>query len=298
MEFIPINDDLCSRNDALKTPSKPIQFMLFSTLCFAAMNLLIKYLVHFPTFELVFFRSLSSLVITAVVLKTNKISFRPNRPAMLVLRGIVGVTSMALFFLAAHYIPIGSAVTIRYIAPLFAAVMALFFLKEKIYPLQWIFFFAAFFGVVLIKGFSSDISLFGVSLVVISALFSASVYIIIAKIGQDDHSLLVVFYFMLIATLVGGIGGIFGFIIPTIEELFLLLILGVFGFFGQLFMTKAFQAGNASSIAPIKYVEVVFTVSFGIYWFGELYTVQSFVGMFLVIFSLSLNSLYKARKAR
>ena len=88
---------------------------------------------------------------------------------------------------------------------------------------------------------------------------------------------------MLIATLVGGIGGIFGFIIPT-EEL-LLLILGVW-FFGQLFMTKAFQAGNASSIAPIKYVEVVFTVSFGIYWFGELYTVQSFVGMFLVIFSL------------
>lgn len=272
--------------------------MLFSTLCFAAMNLLIKYLVHFPTFELVFFRSLSSLVITAGVLRANKISFKPNLPGMLVLRGIVGVTSMALFFLAAHYIPIGSAVTIRYIAPLFAAVMALYFLKEKVYPLQWLFFIAAFIGVVFIKGFDASISIFGVSLVVVSALFSASVYIIISKIGQKDHPLLVVFFFMTIATLVGGIGSFYDFLMPNKEEFLLLLSLGIFGFYGQLFMTKAFQTGAASSIAPIKYVEVVFTVSFGIYWFGEVYTFQSFLGMFLVIFSLSLNSLYKSRKAK
>ena len=175
-------------------------------MAFACMNGLIKFLIQFPTFELVFFRSLGTLLITAFILKSRKISFRPNKPVLLIVRGLIGVTSMCLFFLAAHYIPIGSAVTIRYIAPIFGGVLAVIFLKEKIFPLQWFFYFLAFVGVVFIKGFDASISMLGVNLVLAAAFFSAIVYILIAKIGQQDHPLLVVFYFMFIATVVGAIG--------------------------------------------------------------------------------------------
>ena len=88
---------------------------------------------------------------------------------------------MSLFFLGIHYIPIGSAVTVRYIAPLFGGVLAVIFLKEKIYPLQWVFYLFAFAGVVLIKGFDTSISLFGVDSRW-AAFFSAIVYIIISKL--------------------------------------------------------------------------------------------------------------------
>lgn len=98
---------------------------------------------------------------------------------------------------------------------------------------------------------------------------------------------------MAISTLVGAIGYFYTWISPNLNDLFLLLSLGVFGFFGQLFMTKAFQTGEASKIAPVKYVEVFFTVSLGIYWFGEAYTFYSFLGIFLIVFGLTSGILYK-----
>lgn len=271
--------------------------MLLSTMAFAFMNALIKYLIHFPTFELVFFRSLFSLVIAGFVLKSQNISFRPNKTSLLILRGVVGVTSMSLFFLGAHYIPIGSAVTIRYIAPLFGGILAVFFLKEKIYPVQWIFYVLAFVGVIFIKGFDASVSMLGVSFVTAAAFFSATVYIIISKIGKQDHPLLVVFYFMLIATITGAVGGFFGWLKPNLLELALLIALGILGYFGQYYMTKAFQHGEASKVAPFKYVEVVFTLSFGIYFFEEVYTLLSLLGIFMVIFGLTMSVVYNTKKS-
>ena len=101
-----------------------------------------------------------------------------------------------------------------------------------------------------------------------------------------------------IATLTGLIGSFNDFILPQGHEWLLLLILGFFGFFGQYYMTKAFQNGEASKIAPIKYSEVVFTLSFGVYWFGEVYSLTSLIGIALVIISLTLSVLYKAKKDR
>lgn len=273
-----------------------VRFMLLSTLSFALMNALVKYLVHFPTFEIVFFRSLSSLLITTAILKTKKIPFKPNKRSLLIIRGIMGVTSMSLFFMSAHYISIGSAVTIRYIAPLFTALMAILFLKEKIFSLQWLFFIVAFIGVILIKGFDESVSVLGFSLAVGAAFTSAIVYIIISKIGYQDNPILIVHYFMGIATIVGALGMTFSWVQPSLIELSMLLFLGVLGYFGQIFMTKAFQSDEASKVAPIKYVEVLFTLSFGVYWFGEVYTILSLAGVFLVIFGLSANIIYKNKK--
>ena len=272
--------------------------MLFSTTAFAFMNALVKFLIHFPTFELVFFRSLGTLVLTFYLMRSSGISLRPNKPKLLLWRGFFGLTSMSLFFLGIHYIPIGSAVTIRYISPLFGGILAVIFLKEKIYPLQWFFYLFAFAGVVLIKGLATDISLFGVGIVIGAAFLSAVVYILISKIGHQDHPLRVVLFFMAMATLVGGVGSTQNFLLPNRVELALLLLLGVFGFFGQYFMTKAFQHGEASKVAPIKYVEVIFTLSFGVYLFDEIYTLQSLLGMAMVIGGLTASTLYKERKSR
>ena len=270
--------------------------MLLSTLSFALMNALIKYLIHYDTFQLVFFRALGSLFFTFSYLKYKKISVWGNQKKLLLLRGFFGVTSMSLFFAAIHYISIGSAVTLRYLAPIFAAILAVFFLKEKIKSIQWFFFAIAFTGVALIKGFDSNLNSFGLMLVLLAAFFSAVVYILISKIGKGDHPVVVVHYFMLIATTVGGFGSFFNWKTPPVSDLFLLLSLGVFGYFGQLFMTKAFQNAEAYVVAPFKYVEVIVTLSFGVFLFEENYTFLHLLGTFLVIFGLALNVVYKSKK--
>lgn len=269
--------------------------MLISTLSFACMNALVKYLVSFPTLQIVFFRALGSLMITFIYLKKQRINQWGNQKQLLIYRGIVGVTSMILFFWGVHYISVGSAVTLRYIAPLFAGLLAVIYLKETIKPLQWLFFISAFFGVYLIKNYDASGSNFDVFLVLLAAFFSAVVYILISKIGNKDHPVVVVHYFMLIATLVGGVGSLFFWRSPSLYELILLLSLGIFGFFGQLYMTKAFQNAEAHMVAPFKYVEVIFTMLFGVFILHENYELLHIVGTFLVIVSLVFNVLYKTR---
>ena len=270
--------------------------MLFSTLCFTGMNLFIKYLSHFSAYQLVFFRALGSLFFTNSFLLYHKIPMLGNNRKLLVLRSLVGVTSMGLFFASVAYLPIGTAVSLRYTSPIFAAVLAVIFLKEKIYKMQWFYFFLAFVGVLLIKGFDAEINLVGVLLVLVSAFFSGLVYVVITKIGSGDHPVVIVNYFMWISTILGGLLTIFNWKQPVGMEWVFLFSLGVFGYFGQLFMTKAYQFGSANKIVPLKYVEVIFTMIMGIIWFGDVYPLLSVFGTLLVIVGLVLNVFYKQKQ--
>lgn len=273
-----------------------IKFMLISTLAFACMNALVKELVHFSAFQIVFFRSAGSLIFTLGYLLKNKISIFGNQKKLLVLRGLVGATSMILFFMATKYLPIGTAVSLRYMAPIFAGIFAIYFLKEKIKPLQWLFFTMAFIGVLILKGFDTDLNAIGLLLVFVSALFSGLVYILISKIGKHDHPVVVVNYFMIIATILGALLSINNWTNPKGMEWLLLSGLGVFGYLGQVYMTKAFQIASTNQVAPLKYLEVVFTLLLGVLLFSEVYTLFSLLGIFLIIAGLILNALYKDKR--
>ncbi|RXP61899.1 DMT family transporter [Lutibacter sp. HS1-25] len=277
---------------------KSIKYMLISTFAFACMNATVKYLENVSAYQIVFFRSLSSLFFTFGFLLKNRVPILGNNKKLLILRGLVGVTSMTLFFMSIKYLSVGTAVSLRYLAPIFAGIFAVFFMKQKIWPLQWLFFIMAFLGVLVLKGFDSQINSTGLILVIIASITSGLVYNIISKIGKSENPVVVVNYFMVIATLTGLILSLNSWVNPVGIEWVLLFSLGVFGYYGQVFMTKAFQNGKTDQIAPIKYVEVVFTVAFGFLFFNEIYSFWSLLGISLIIGSLVLNVIYKARKDR
>lgn len=270
--------------------------MLISTLAFACMNITVKYLENVSAYQIVFFRSASSLFFTFGFLLKNDIPIIGNNIKLLILRGLVGVTSMTLFFMSTKYLSIGTAVSLRYLAPIFAGIFAVIFMKEKIWPMQWLFFMMAFLGVLVLKGFDSQINTLGLILVISASVTSGLVYIIINKIGTSEHPVVVVNYFMVIATIVGLVLSLNSWVNPKGIEWILLFSLGVFGYFGQVYMTKAFQIGKTNIVAPFKYVEVIFTVAFGLLLFNEIYTFWSFLGITLIIGSLVLNVFYKSGK--
>ena len=269
--------------------------MLFSTLAFAIMNGVVKYLSEFSAFQLVFFRSIGSLIITMIYLNYKKISILGNKRWLLIARGVFGSISLLLFFLSLKYLPVGTAVTLRYLSPIFAAVFAVIWLRERIKPLQWLFFLIAFSGVFILKGYDENISLIGIGLVLLSALGMGLVFVVISKIGKQDHPIVIINYFMAIGVILGGLLSINNWVQPVGSEWLLLASLGVVGFIGQLFMTRSFQIASTSLVAPLKYLEVIFTVLIGATWFLEIYTLWSVLGIALVIIGLVLNILYKSR---
>jgi len=191
------------------------------------------------------------------------------------------------------YLPVGTSVTLRYLSPIFGAILAIYLLKEKIIPIQWFYFGIAFGGVVVLKFSNIEINTVGLSLILGSAFFGGLVYILLNKIGTTEHPLIVVNYFMIFSTIIGGILSIFNWKSLHIEDWVPLLSLGLYGFFGQLYMTKAFQIASVNIIAPLKYIEVIFSVLVGVIFLQEVYDFGSLLGIILIVLGLVLNILNK-----
>ena len=263
--------------------------MVISAIAFTFLNVFVKQNSQFNVYQIVFFRSVGSLFFTIPFLLKSKISFIGNKQKLLVFRALAGLTSMILFFKSMTLLPVGTAVSLRYVAPIFAAIFALIWLKEKIKPFQWLFLAVAFLGVLILKGFDTQVNSIGLIFALSSAAFTGVVFILLRKIGDADHPVVVVNYFMIIAAIIAGIMMIPYWKTPVGIEWMLLLSLGVFGYYGQLYMTKAFQKVEANTIAPLKYLEVIFTLLIGIVWFHENYTIWSLLGITLIIAGLTLN---------
>ena len=277
--------------------STAILYMIFSVIAFSLMNAVVKSLGSFHAYQIVFFRSIGTLLFTIPLILKAKIPILGNNKKLLFLRGLFGVISLTCFFMSLNYLAVGTAVSLRYTSPIFAAIFALFFLKEKVKPVQWILFLIAFIGVLIIKGFGAEVNSIGLILVILSAIFLGLIFVVIRKIGDSENPLVIINYFMVMAFVFGGIMSINYWKTPNLTEWLLLLSLGFSGYIGQLYMTKALQSHETNVIAPLKYLEVVFMIIIGAFWFDEIYNLWTLLGIFLIMFGLLYNIYLKQKKS-
>jgi drug/metabolite transporter (DMT)-like permease len=279
--------------------TKGVQYMLISTAFFTVMQSLIKYMPadHIPTIEQTFFRSFVTWIFCFHFMIRNKITFKTNNIKLIALRSVIGSVSMFSFFYILPRMPLGSSVALKYLSPIFTAIFAVFLLNEKLKPLQWFYFFISFLGVVLLKGFDPRISLFDFSLGIFSAISGGILYILIRKIGDDDHPSVVVHYFMLFASVISGIFMIPYWVNPNLQDWLIFLGVGYSGYVAQIYMTKAFQEkDDANYLAIFKYLEAIYAIIIGYFLFGETYNYVSFFGLILIFLGLILTVKLKSIK--
>lgn len=124
--------------------------------------------------------------------------------AWLIARGTVGAIALMLFFNTLQNIPLTTAATVQYLAPIFAAILGIFIVKEQVKSWQWLFLLISFAGILVIKGVETDIDAFYLWLGVLSAVFSGLAFTIIRKINTQEHPLVIIFYFPLVTIPIVG----------------------------------------------------------------------------------------------
>jgi drug/metabolite transporter (DMT)-like permease len=267
--------------------------MLMALLFFAAMNVLIKYIPRIGAVEIVFFRSVVSLVMSYVMLKQKRIPLWGNNKKWLIIRGLAGSAGLLFFFTTIQKIPLGSAIAIQYLSPIFTSLLGIFIVKEKVKPLQWIFFGMAFIGVLTIQGFDTRVSLEQALVGTAGALSAGMAYNSIRKLKDSDHPLVIIFYFPLVTIPITGIYMLSNWQQPTLFELIILVAIGVVTQFAQYFMTKAYQSDTLSKISSIQYIGIVFALGFGYFLFDESYDFNSALGIVIILIGVVLNVWYK-----
>ncbi len=279
------------KKSAFITPG--VLLMFIATLAFAGMHSLIKYLSEFHVFEIIFFRSSITALFCTTYLLHHRIPFWGNNKQILVLRAFIGVVGMSLFFVTLQRMPMGASVSLKYLSPLFTVVFAVLLIGEKVRKIQWLAVLIALVGVLLLKGFDSRIDTLNLILGVTGALFGGLVYVIIRKIGHSEHPMVIINYFMLLAAFLSGIAMFPYWTNPSPMEWLLLIGIGVLGYSGQVYMTKSLQMEAASRVAPIKYLEVIYSLIIGLIWFGEGYTFLGFLGILLILAGMVVNLMFK-----
>ncbi len=272
-----------------------VRFMFYSTTMFAIMNLCVKLVPNIPAIEIVFFRSVVSLILSLSILRVQKVSVWGNNKKILLSRGIVGAMALILYFITLQRIPLASAVSIQFMAPIFTTLLGIFILKEAVKPLQWLFFLMAMIGVFFVLGFDPRVSLTFTLIGIVASVLAGFAYNFVRMLSTTEHPLVIIFYFPLVTIPITGLYSYFIWVMPTLEEWIILIAIGLATQFAQYFMTRAYQLEEVSKISSLKYLGIVYALFFGYVFFGETFDWIALNGIVLVLIAVGLNIWYKQK---
>lgn len=245
-----------------------------------------------PGMEMVFFRCGISMLFCFNILYRNKIDWKGSNRARLIARGTFGTIAVYTFFITIQNMPLGTAVTIQYLSPIFTTIIAIFLLKEKVKLPQWLFFAISFAGVLVIKGFDTRISVTMLAIGIVSALASGMAYNMVRSLKEKEHPIVVVLHFQIIGTILGFVFAAFNWRMPQGWEWFYLVMTGVLTQIGQVNLTKALQLEKIAHVSIFNYLGIIYALIFGFVLFGERYDWLAFAGIILVIGGVLLNFFY------
>lgn len=270
--------------------------MLLSTFFFSLMNVSVKLLPNIPSVQIVFFRSIISLVIClAFLLPTRTRVFGKNKK-LLLLRGFSGAMALILYFRLLQEIPLATTTTILFLSPIFASILGISFVKEKVAPMQWIFFLISFAGILLIKGFDARIDLIYLALGVGSSFFSGIAFNCIRKMNTSEHPLVIILYFPLVTLPIAGIWSYFIWVNPHGIEWIIIILVGIFTQLGQYYLTRSLQTDKISKVTSVRYTEIIFSLLIGFTFFNEQFSLLVYLGMMVTLLGVALNIQYKKTK--
>lgn len=232
-----------------------------------------------------------------------------GKRVFLFFRGLLGSGAMILLYYAYQVMPLADATVITFSSPVFTSLFAWIFLKEKYSLWELLFTLFTITGVVLIARppflFGSKVSgiqgsytnhLKGTIAAVASAVSGASTFVILRKMGKSVHYFLSIWYYAVIGLIVCVITL---FVMDEWSlpycgiDRFLLILIGLFGLGGQIFLTKALQIEKAGPVAIMKTMDVVFAFIFQIIFLNHLPTWWTVGGALCVVASSSGTVLRK-----
>ncbi|MFC5513910.1 DMT family transporter [Massilia jejuensis] len=289
----------------------PSLWMLFASFAFAAMGAGVKLASGFyTTSELLFYRGLIGSVILYAIVRHRGASFRTRFPQQHLWRSLVGVTSLWLWFFAIGKLPLATAMTLNYMAPIWMAA-GLFVAGwwSRASTVEWPLVLAvgaSFFGVTLVlqPAVESNQWLGGLA-GLCSSVVSAMAYMQVRKLGQmGEPEYRVVFYFSL-TTMLAGLAGVLAgdgqpsglpFHGHTARGALLLLGIGAAALVAQMAMTRAYRVGKVLVVANLQYTGIVFSSLWGLALWGDRFGWHVWLGIGVILASGMAATFYNTRK--
>lgn len=238
--------------------------------------------------EISFFRFLFSLLVILVPMlvstKSGKNLFKTNMHSSHIIRGILGAISLGLCCYSVNIIPLAENTIILFSEALFLLPLSVIFLKEKVSKSAILATIIGFLGLlIMFKPKATNINILAIIPTIAAFLFAIMDIMIKQMINKKENTLTMLFYFGLYTTIISGIFIPKVWITPTTYELLLIFLLGIGANLIQLFIFLTYRATDASNIAPTRYIELLFSISFGFLFFNQIPKLLDIAGALCII---------------
>jgi drug/metabolite transporter (DMT)-like permease len=262
--------------------------MVLSQVLFSAMGVFTRLAAKdVPWQEIALARFGIGAVVPFLMAKTRGASLSITNKKLMWTRSVTGTLSaLAVFYVwASPKIPLGDAVTLTSIGPVFVVLLSRPLLKERVGKLVWGAVPFAFCGIMLVLKPSFHVALSLAAVAIIGSFFYSLAMISLRQIGQGESAEAVVMYFMLFGAFVTLCISIPVWKTPDLISGLFLMLTGLAGGLGQLAMTRAYSLDSAARISVLNYLGIIFTNIFAIPVFGGFPGPWQIVGTGLVILS-------------
>jgi len=261
--------------------------MFMSVCAFSIMDLIVKWSDSYPLGQVLFFRGFFGVLLYFLIMPRDRIKnfYYTKRPGLHFLRCFFGLIALLSIFTALRNLPLATVVSITFAAPIFTTILSIFLLSEKVGFFRWLAVIVGFIGIIIITepGFTS-LNIYFVY-PVIFCLGMSYVAITIRQLSTSEPVWLISLYFSIAITLASFFTIPYGWIMPDIKDLVLLMSIGIFGGAANLWLSQSYKFSEVSLVTPLKYLALVFAIIFGYFIWNEVPSVKTLTGAFLVITS-------------
>ncbi len=281
----------------LSPANRGMMLVLGVVVLFTTMDVISKYLSRFYPVSLIlwarfFFHTLLFFVLLAPRIGLTLV--RTRRLRWQLLRGFLLAGAAYCFVTGIKYLPLAEATSIAYLNPIIVALLAVFFLGEKMETGRWVAIFVAFAGVLVIVRPGSGLFSWAALLPLLNAFLYAGYQVITRRLANLENQYCLIFY--------PGLVGFFAYAVlalpewqtPSVLHLGMLAAAGFISGASHLIMIRALKLASASYLAPFSYTQLVWVLLAGYLFFGNFPDVWSLLGIAMLIGS----SLYCVNRQR
>jgi len=271
--------------------------LVFASFFFSLMTLCVKNIDNrIPIYELVFFRSILSLMITLFIINLKNINpWGKNRP-LLILRGVLGTLALVCIFYSIRNMPLSISTVIQYTYPIFISIFAGIFIKEKITRNLVLALIIGWIGILVILNPTQltniNVEIENVSILIsfLGAICTALAYVTVKKLSFSEDVYVIIQYFPLVSLITLLPIVLINWVTPNWNQLFWIIGIGLFTQLGQTFLTIGLKNLPASEASSINYLQVLFGSTWGVVFFNEIININFLLGALLVLLGTIIST--------
>jgi len=261
-------------------PMRAIAWMVGALASFLVMAISVRELsADMHAFEMLFLRSAIGVAILAVMLSVKGWGrVRTRRLGGHLMRNLIHFAGQTLWIVGIALLPLATVAALEFTTPIWGILLALLFLGERMNRGRWVALAFGIVGILVILRPGIAVVSTGALLMLVCTFCFGATNAITKWLTRSDTPLTIVFYMVLMQTLIGALATVFVWTPIAAGHWPFLVLLSLTGLSAHYALSQALANADAAFIMPFEFLRLPFVALVGFLVYSEDFELAVLIG--------------------